>query len=450
MPIDAAAWHARFDEFTSDDDIPALSMAVLSEGEVHTFASGTLNVETRVRATTDSVFQIGSVTKTFTATLVLMLVDDGLLDLDEPLINLLPELTWANEEARGRVTARHLLTHTSGIDGDHFIDLGRGEDVLERYVATCGDLSQVLPVGGAWSYCNTGFAVAGRLIEQLSGKNFDDVLAERLFGPLGLSRSCSLPEEALRHRAAFGHVPGGEGLTLAPSVATPRTMGPAGGVMASASDLLAFARLYLDGGIADSGHRLLSEATVQAAWSPQVAVPDSSMAEHWGLGWMSTSWGGKRVVGHDGGTVGQGAFMRILPDDNVAVVLLGNGPGVGRLMPEIVGGVIGELCGVAPAPAVAPGPVPAPSEAGWYGVYERVNMRIGIHSSESGPRVDVEIGGLAAENFGQNTFSGALARSADDTYITDVFGVWMPLVPFTLGDGTESLHFAGRAQPRVD
>src|SRR5690606_4399813 len=160
----------------------------------------------------DSVFQLGSVTKTFTATLLLMLADEGLLDLDAPLVSVLPELTWGDADAREIVTARHLLTHTSGIDGDHFLDLGRGEDVLERYVGTCGDLAQVVAPGAAWSYCNTGFAIAGRLVERLTGQTYDDALADRLLRPLGMTRSCTLPEEALRHRAAFGHVPGPDGL----------------------------------------------------------------------------------------------------------------------------------------------------------------------------------------------------------------------------------------------
>jgi len=141
--------------------------------------------------------------------------------------------------------------------------------------------------------------------------------------------------------------------------------------------------------------------------------------------------------------------MRILPDDDVAVVLLGNGPGVGPLMPEIMGAVVDELCAVAPRAELTPGRRPAPSEADWYGLYERVNMRIAIVETDTGPRVDVNVGGLAAENFGQSSFSGALAQSEDGTFITDAFGVWMPLVPFVLEDGTTSIHFAGRAQPRV-
>lgn len=449
MPIDEARWQRMLDEHTAQGQTPAVSLAVLSDGVVQTLASGVLNLSTGVEATTDSVFQIGSVTKVYTATLLLGLVDAGILDLDEPLVTYLPELTWPDPVARTQVTTRHLLSHTSGIDGDHFLDLGRGEDVLARYLATCGDLTQVLPVGAAWSYCNTGFAIAGRLVERLTELNFDAALAERLLVPAGLVHSCSLPEDALKFRAAYGHVPGPGGLELAPVVATPRTMAPAGGVISTAGDVIDFVRLYLSGGVAASGERILSERGVHQAWEPQVAVSDPTMGQHWGLGWMLTQWGGKRVVGHDGGTVGHGAFVRVLPDENVAVVLLGNGPGIGELMTEVLSGVIEEVSSVsAPAP-LEPCSEPV-GEHAWFGVYARANMRIEVAGGDPAPTVKVGIDGLAAESLGTDSFVGTLSRAADGTFLTDAIGDWMPLGPFTLDDGTEVLHFAGRAQPRID
>lgn len=446
MPIDTEVWQGRLDALATPESTPALALGVLSGGQVQTIASGVLNLATGVAATSDSVFQIGSVTKTYTATLLLMLADDGLLDLDAPLISLLPELTWGDAAAREIVTARHLLTHTSGIDGDHFLDLGRGEDVLARYVATCGDLVQVFAPGAAWSYCNTGFAIAGRLIETLTGRTYDEALAERVLQPLGMTRSCTLPEEALRHRAAFGHVPGPDGLELAPVVATPRTMGAAGGVAATAADVLALARLYLGGGVGPDGARLLSNGTVSRAWTPQVGVPDPSLGHAWGLGFMLDEWSGARIVGHDGGTVGQGASLRIVPESGVAVVVLGNGPGLGTAMPELADGVIEELCGVRSPGLLTPSD-DAPDVGEWAGVYERVNMRIAV--SADGPRVDIGIGGPAADSLGSDSFTGTISRAADGTYLTDALGAHMPIVPFTLADGTRAVHFGGRAQPLV-
>jgi CubicO group peptidase (beta-lactamase class C family) len=356
---------------------------------------------------------------------------------------------------REQLTMRHLLAHTSGIDGDHFLDLGRGEDVLERYVGTCGDLAQVLPLGAAWAYCNTGYAIAGRVLERVTGQVFDAALTERLFDRLSLTHSCLLPEDALRHRVAFGHVPGPDGLTLAPVPITPRTMAPAGGVMASAADVLAFVRLFLDGGRTPGGDRLLSDASIREAWRGQVEVPDPSMGELWGLGWMLTDWDGKRVVGHDGGTVGQGGFVRVLPDDGVALVLLGNGPSVGELMYDAFGELAETLCGVRPRAPYEPTRVLTAdaSEAEpveWFGSYERVNMRISVTDGPQGPAVEVAIGGLAAESLGADRFTGRLAQAADGTYLTDAVGDWMPLVPFRLPDGSACLHFGGRAQLRTN
>ena len=97
--------------------------------------TASLNKDTGVEATTDSVFQIGSITKVWTATVAMQLVDEGLLDLDAPVADVLPELRLADPDVAKRVTMRHLLTHTSGIDGDVFTDTGRGDDCLEKYVA---------------------------------------------------------------------------------------------------------------------------------------------------------------------------------------------------------------------------------------------------------------------------------------------------------------------------
>ena len=138
----------------------------------------------------------------------MQLVDDGLLDLDQPLLNYLPELVIGDMEAAAALTTRHLLTHTAGFEGDIFTDTGRGEDAIEKYVATLTDLPQLFAPGETFSYNNTAFVVLGRLVEVLRGKPYDEVLLERIAGPLGLERVSPSPYEAIRHRAATGHVAG--------------------------------------------------------------------------------------------------------------------------------------------------------------------------------------------------------------------------------------------------
>lgn len=449
MPLDVQDWQERLAESLAKYDVPGASVAVLNDGEVTAFGAGVLNRETGVDVTPESVFQIGSVTKSYTATLVLALADQGFVDLDLPVVGYVPELRLADPDVRERLTLRQLLAHTSGIDGDHFLDLGRGEDVLARYVATCGELAQVLPLGAAWSYCNTGYAIAGRVVEAVTGEVFDEAMSTRLLKPLGMTRSCLLPEDALRHRVAYGHVPGPEGIMLAPVPVTPRTMAPAGGVMATASDVLRLVRLMLDGGLTAAGERLLREDTVLDAWRQQVAVPDPTMGDGWGVGWMLTEWDGHRVVGHDGGTIGQGAFVRALPDQGTAVVLQGNGPGAGELLGEIVGGLTDELCGVRPPAPQGPVGTTRGERPEWIGTYARENMRITVGSDDDGLTVEVHLGGLAADSLGASSFTGRLEHTAGGGYVTDAFGDHMALVPFRLEDGTDCVHFGGRAQSRV-
>ncbi len=99
----------------------------------------------------------------------MQLVDEGLLDLDAPVAEVLPGFRVADPDVTRSVTTRHLLTHTSGIDGDVFTDTGRGDDCLERYVAGMAEVAQNHPLGATWSYCNSGYILAGRIVEHLTG-----------------------------------------------------------------------------------------------------------------------------------------------------------------------------------------------------------------------------------------------------------------------------------------
>ena len=218
LTIDRTALEARLDDARERHGTPGASLAVLTSAGVSAAASGILNLDTGVEATTDSLFQIGSITKVWTATLAMQLVDEGLLDLDVPIRTYLPGFRVADDEITDAVTARHLLSHTSGIDGDHFADTGRGDDVLERYVESCATLRRVLPLGATMSYCNTGFVILGRIVEVLRGSTWDEALRRHLVEPLGLTHTATLPEDVLRFRAAIGHIqpPGHEIQRLPP------------------------------------------------------------------------------------------------------------------------------------------------------------------------------------------------------------------------------------------
>lgn len=321
--------------------VPGVSMAWMRGDEVVSAAVGVLNVGTGVEATTDSLFQIGSITKIYTTTLIMQLVDEGRIDLDAPAVTYLPdELRFSTPEITSAVTVRHLLTHTSGVDGDYFKGHGRGDDCVAKYVADCPTLPQVFPVGHMWSYCNVGFVVLGRIVEVLRGMTWDEALRQYILDPIGASQTQTQLHEVMRYRAAVGHQIGADLTVSLPSnLLMEPSAGPAGATpFSSAEHLLKFGRLHIDGGVAADGTRVLSEASVRAMQEVEIDLPPQpgEFAAHWGLGWMLFDWGGQRIIGHDGGTIGQTSSLRIWSEEKLAVAVLTNSMGGGLLNSRVM------------------------------------------------------------------------------------------------------------------
>jgi CubicO group peptidase (beta-lactamase class C family) len=447
--VDVERWQDRLAELADGHGVPGVSVAALSGDQLTTLATGVLNTATGVAVTTDSLFQIGSVTKVWTATVLMRLIEQGRVELDTPVISVLPGFRVADAGTSERVTLRHLLTHTSGIDGDFFHDTGRGDDCLERYVTACAGLEQVHPLGTTMSYCNTGYAVLGRVVEVLTGIRWDDALRELLVDPLGLTHTQTLAEEVLRYRAALGHETGADGVLRPAAIwGLPRSLGPAGTVNATAADVLGVARLHLAGGLAPDGTRLLTQASVAAMRVPQVEVPSPrGKGDRWGLGWALFDRGG--LCGHDGATIGQRACLRVAPGAGVAVVALANADSAGTLLTEITDGMLQELIGLpAAAPLVPPVDPPAPDPADlrrWTGVYERTAvrfeavlrdgalvLRVSEHDELGSGLKDYEV---ALTPLPDGRFAGRWPYSAD----------WTPVRFLRLPDGRDVLHVSDRA-----
>ncbi|MGJ6966891.1 serine hydrolase domain-containing protein [Streptosporangium sp. G11] len=374
--VDPGRWHARLGELIAEYDVPGASLAFLDGEEVHEFAAGVLNVDTGVEVTTDSLFQIGSVTKVWTATQIMLLVERGELTLDTPVSRVLPEFRVADPEVTKSVTIRHLLSHTSGIDGDFFLDTGRGDDCMEKYVAACADLGQNHPLGVTQSYCNSGFVIAGRVVEHLTGKVWDAALREQIIEPLGLTHTWTLPEDVLRFRGAMGHLDGAP----APVWGLMRSCGPAGLICARPADVVAFARAHLGTG----GTGLLADP--RAMWEPQVDVPNPhTLGKQWGLGWILNDWQGHRVVFHGGNTIGQAAMLWMVPDTGTVVCLLANGGQTAALQHALATELFDELLGLAVPPVLGPPAEPFETDAERYaGVYERAGNRMTLTAGDGG------------------------------------------------------------------
>ena len=149
--------------------VPGIAIGILHDGDEDIAAYGVTNLEHPLPVDADTLFQIASITKTITATVVMRLVERGALDLDSPIRRYLPEFKLRDEEVAKRATLRHLVTHTGGWLGDCFADFGKGDDALARYVAAMAELEQLTPLGEIWHYSNSSFAFLGRLIEVVTG-----------------------------------------------------------------------------------------------------------------------------------------------------------------------------------------------------------------------------------------------------------------------------------------
>ncbi|MEV0753672.1 serine hydrolase [Streptosporangium sp. NPDC050280] len=436
--VDPGRWHARLAELITEYEVPGAGLAFLHEGEVHEFAAGVLNVETGVETTTDSLFQIGSVTKVWTATQIMLLVERGALTLDAPVAEILPEFRVADPEVTKTVTIRHLLSHTSGIDGDLFLDTGRGDDCVEKYVEACANLAQNHPLGATQSYCNSGFIIAGRVIERLTGKGWDAALREQIIEPLGLSHTWTLPEDVLRFRGAMGHIDGAP----APVWGLMRSCGPAGLICARPADVVAFARAHLGTGLL---------ADPRAMWEPQVDIPNPyTLGRQWGLGWILDEWQGHRIISHGGNTIGQAAMLWAVPDSETVVCALANGGHTAAFHHALATELFGELLGLAVPPVLGPPAAPFETDVERYaGVYERAGSRMTL--TIRGGRLSLHIEATGALAGLKQPMEFDLVAVDDVTFVGRPEGEpqWLSAVFYELPDGSPYIHLGVRATPKI-
>jgi CubicO group peptidase (beta-lactamase class C family) len=300
--------------------VPGVSVGLLKNGETETASYGVASIATNQPVTPETLFQIGSISKVFTTTLVMTFVDDGTLDLDTPIVTWLPDLPLTDGDARESITLRHLVTHMGGFYGDRFDDQGIGDDALAKAVAAFYDLPQQTRPGELWTYCNAGFDLAGRVMEVVSGKRFEDLMRERVFNPLGLQSTTYFAAEAIRHPVSVGHDGDPGELRISDPWPIPRRSNPAGGISSTAPELLRFAQMHLNDGELD-GVRVISAESARAMRAKEA---DAGPFQTWGLGWERVDFGSEVGVRHGGATNGFTAGLLVLPERKVALAILTN------------------------------------------------------------------------------------------------------------------------------
>lgn len=268
----------------------------------------------------------GSVTKAMSASIVALLHAEGLIDLDAPVVSILPEFRVRDELATTSISVRHLLTHTAGFDGDIWPDLGEGGGEIDRLVAMLAECAQLSPPGTAFSYNNAAYTVLGSIIERVTGDSFERALTDRVAQACGAVITTDITRLGNAERA-IGHFVNGEGAIQPMEEAVgPACMAPAGSRTWSTIDgLLAFGEFHL------GRHGTFAQtAALRSMREPQVTVGDPNNGGTMGLGiFLDDRWG-TPVVFHDGGVQGQSAYLRVLPklDTVMAVMSTGGVPQV--------------------------------------------------------------------------------------------------------------------------
>jgi CubicO group peptidase (beta-lactamase class C family) len=444
----STGWQARLDALARDFEVPGASLAMWHKGRLTTCATGVINLNTSVATTPGAIFQIGSITKLLTAALVMQLVEEGRLRLDDPVRRHLPDFSLQSVDAARTITIRQLLTHTSGIDGDFFENTGLGEDKLARYVDACRVLPTLYPAGELFSYCNVGFNLLGRIIELQRGTTWETALGRNLCSRLGDNSFVRYPHDTPKYRTAIGHVRAKptDALSMTPNAYLPLSSAPAGSVVyASATDLILFARTLLAGGISPTGEQLLSRHTIEQMLTPQVRLPGGGLADAFGLAFMLFDWDHVRVVGHDGATTGQNAYLRIVPGRDTAVALLTNGGFPAELFHALYGEIFTDLLGIRPAPRATASVRPAVPLDGYCGVFEKLSQRITVRAEH-----DQLVATIEGTRYPAPPLTYRLRPCAPDTFVGALAGSPTPVAFHYLmsASGSRLLMTGGRVHPQ--
>ena len=349
--------------------VPGVAVGIIHDGAEHHLAFGETCVEFPLPVDKDTLFQIGSTTKTYTGTVLMMLVEEGKLDLEAPVRDYLPSFKLPDAGATGEVRVRHLVTHTSGFLGDLFDDTGRGGDALRRMVRKLAKTApQQTPVGAAWSYNNAGFYVLGRVIEEVTGSPYEDVVKDRIFTPLGMDNTFWFAEDVITRKVAIGHdvKPNGE-ISISRPWGVTRGVNPAGGIVSSTVDQMKYARFHLDGGKAADGTRLLPTRAVRAM--QKALAPAGSLADAVGVTWLLEKVDGAQIVKHGGSINGHMSEFLMVPARGFAITILTNGSRGHELGTVVLEAALGELLDIhRPVPKTRP--MPARLAAAYAGRYK--------------------------------------------------------------------------------
>lgn len=447
MTIDPV-WSARLAAAIARHHVPGASLAIRIGSRTVEGVAGVTDSRTRALVTPYTIFRLGSMTKAFTAALVMQQVAAGQIDLDAPVRAVLPELVLADDGAAATVTPRQLLSHRGGFFGDILDGPSEGNDALAAYVAAGARLAQITPPGAGFSYCNAGFAIAGRMTEVAGGDIWDRLFVDRLAKPLGMTRTGARLDAMPHDDVATSHGVDARGnlLPLPPDTGG-HAMAPAGATAwTTPRDVLAFAAMLM-------GERpdVLDPASNAAMHTLAVAGPTPTFATGWGLGIQRFTEDGA-TFGHDGAVAGQNSFLRIVAPRGLALALMCNGGDARGLFADIWETLEGDMGAPLADPLPGwPDPLPLAKPARYVGRYAVPRYAVEVTPHDEGLHArfipSAEAGDFTAP------IDVVMRRQADDPtgelFLTRFGIARLPTQQrfMRLRDGQRALLFRGRLFP---
>jgi CubicO group peptidase (beta-lactamase class C family) len=335
--------------------IPGVSLAIVRDGRViKAQGYGFANLELKAPATKETVYEIGSNTKQFTAAAIMMLVEEGKIHLDDSITKYFPE---APEAWRG-ITIRHLLTHTSGIQNHvavpHWLDVFKTNLAYETAPLRDELLKMFfkLPLefqpGETWAYDNTGYYLLGIVIEKASAKSYWQFLGARIFKPLGMSATRSTDPQPIVPNRASGYEWKNDHFENRP-VLLPAIAFSAGSLLSTAEDMAKWdAALYAE--------KLLTKSSLDQIWTAAATNDKAPMPFNYGFGWFVDSYHGHRLVQHSGGTPGFSSAIYRFIDDKLTIIILTNHSD--RIVDQLAIDLAGICLPVLKRPEAKPDPNP--------------------------------------------------------------------------------------------
>jgi CubicO group peptidase (beta-lactamase class C family) len=301
--------------------VPGAVVGIVHGGQVEIAVHGVTNVDHPLEVDEQTLFQFGSTGKTLTATALMVLAEQGKIDLEATVRTYVPELKLKDESVAEKVTVLQLLNHTAGWSGDVIPETGDGDDAVAKAVALMANLDQVSPLGAGVSYNNASLSLAGHVIANVTGSTYEQAVRDLVLTPLGLTHTFGSAKEVMTFRFASGHQRSAEGVVeVVRPWSLPRSGTPAGGWTATIGDQVLWAQFHLG----QIGEDVLSPAARLQMQTPTAEMPGSALGDAVGISWLLSEYGGATMVSHGGTTIGQHSDFAMVPERDFAFICMTN------------------------------------------------------------------------------------------------------------------------------